>query len=214
MTKITAEHLGRGAFVYIRQSTADQLLHNPESRRRQYGLADRARQLGWSSVEVIDDDLGRSGGGIKRPGFECLLAAICEGRVGAVLAIEASRLARNGRDWHTLIEFCGLVGTLIVDEDGIYDPRHPNDRLLLGMKGTMSEMELSLFRQRSLEALKQKARRGELFLTVTIGYLKTAHDRIEKDPDRRVQKAIKLAFAKFAELQTVRQVHLWMRQER
>ena len=102
-----------------------------------------------------------------------LLAAICEGRVGAVLAIEASRLARNGRDWHTLIEFCGLVGTLIVDEDGIYDPRHPNDRLLLGMKGTMSELELSLFRQRSHEALKQKARRGALFLGVAVGYVKS-----------------------------------------
>jgi DNA invertase Pin-like site-specific DNA recombinase len=214
MTQITAEHLARGAFIYVRQSTSDQVLHNHESRRRQYGLADRARALGWSAVEVIDDDLGRSGSGIARPGFEKLLAAICEGRVGAVVSIEASRLARNGRDWHTLLEFCGLVGTLIVDEDGVYDPRHPNDRLLLGMKGTMSEMELSLFRQRSLEALKQKARRGELFLTVAIGYLKTSHDRIEKDPDRRVQEAILLAFNKFAELQTVRQVHLWMRQER
>src|SRR4051794_38867901 len=214
MTKITANHLGRAAFVYIRQSTADQLLHNPESRRRQYGLADRARQLGWTTVEVIDDDLGRSGGGINRPGFERLLAAICEGRVGAVFAIEASRLARNGRDWHTLLEFCGLVGTLIVDEDGLYDPRHPNDRLLLGMKGTMSEMELSLFRQRSLEALRQKARRGELVLTVAVGYRKVTRERIEKDPDRRVQEAIALVFTKFAELQTVRQVHLWMREER
>ena len=214
MTRITPEHLARGAFIYVRQSTHDQVLNNHESRRRQYGLVDRARALGWATVEVIDDDLGRSGSGIVRPGFEKLLAAICEGRVGAVVSIEASRLARNGRDWHTLIEFCGLVGTLIVDEDGVYDPRHPNDRLLLGMKGTMSEMELSLFRQRSLEALKQKARRGELFLTVAIGYLKTAHDRIEKDPDRRVQDAIALVFAKFTELQTVRQVHLWMRQER
>ena len=213
MTKITAEHLGRGAFVYIRQSTADQLLHNTESLRRQYGLADRARQLGWSSVEVIDDDLGRSGGGIKRPGFERLLAAICEGRVGAVLAIEASRLARNGRDWHTLIEFCGLVGTVIVDEDGIYDPRHPNDRLLLGMKGTMSELELSLFRQRSHEALKQKARRGALFLGVAAGYAKAGRDRIEKDPDQRVQDALKLVFSKFAEFQSVRQVHVWLRDE-
>src|SRR4051794_5999353 len=157
MTKITADHLGRGAFVYIRQSTGDQVLHNPESRRRQYALADRARQLGWTTVEVIDDDLGRSGGGVSRPGFERLLAAICEGQVGAVFALEASRLARNGRDWHTLIEFCGLVGTILVDEDGIYDARHPNDRLLLGMKGTMSELELSLFRQRSQEALKNKA---------------------------------------------------------
>jgi DNA invertase Pin-like site-specific DNA recombinase len=213
MTKITADHLSRAAFVYIRQSTADQLVHNQESRRRQYGLADRAKQLGWALVEVVDDDLGRSGGGITRPGFERLLAAICEGRVGAVFAIEASRLARNGRDWHTLIEFCGLVGTVIVDEDGIYDPRHPNDRLLLGMKGTMSELELSLFRQRSQEALKQKARRGALFLGVAAGYVKTGRDRIEKDPDQRVQDVLKLVFAKFAELQSVRQVHVWLREE-
>jgi DNA invertase Pin-like site-specific DNA recombinase len=137
MTRITPDHLARGAFIYVRQSTNDQVLHNHESRRRQYGLVDRARALGWAAVEVIDDDLGRSGSGIARPGFEKLLAAICEGRVGAVVSIEASRLARNGRDWHTLLEFCGLVGTLIVDEDGVYDPRHPNDRLLLGMKGTM-----------------------------------------------------------------------------
>ncbi len=157
MTKIMPDHFARQAVVYIRQSTADQVINNRESQRRQYGLAERARQLGWNDVVVIDDDLGRSGSGTARPGFEKLLAAICEGRVGAVVSIEASRLARNGRDWHTLLEFCGLVGTLIVDEDGIYDPRHPNDRLLLGMKGTMSEMELSIFRQRSLEALKQKA---------------------------------------------------------
>ena len=214
MTKITAEHLARGAFVYVRQSTADQVHNNHESRRRQYGLADRARALGWSAVEVIDDDLGRSGSGVSRPGFEKLLAAICESRVGAVVSIEASRLARNGRDWHTLLEFCGLVGTLIIDEDGVYDPRHPNDRLLLGMKGTMSEMELSIFRQRSLEALKQKARRGELFLTVAVGYVKVTHDRIEKDADRRIQEALALVFRKFAEMQTIRQVHLWFRHER
>src|SRR5215813_7822297 len=132
--KITPDHLARGAFIYIRQSTVDQLANNHESRRRQYGLADRARQLGWSDVAVIDDDLGRSGGGVARPGFEKLLAAICEVRVGVVVSIDASRLARNGRDWHTLLEFCGLVGTLIADEDGVYDPRQPNDRLLLGMK--------------------------------------------------------------------------------
>jgi excisionase family DNA binding protein len=213
MNKITPEHLARGAYVYIRQSTADQLLHNHESRRRQYGLGERARQLGWSDATIIDDDLGRSGSGIARPGFERLLAAICEGRVGAVLAIEASRLARNGRDWHTLIEFCGLVGTLIIDEDGVYEPRHSNDRLLLGMKGTMSELELSILRQRSLEALRQKARRGELFLTVAVGYVKVRHDRIQKDPDQRVQEALGLVFGKFAEFQSIRQVHLWLRQE-
>src|SRR3984957_17280189 len=174
MNKITPEHLARQAVVYIRQSTANQVANNLESKRRQYGLADRARQLGWSDVAIIDNDLGRSGGGVARPGFEKLLAAICDGRVGAVVSIEASRLARNGRDWHTLLEFCGLVGTLIADEDGVYDPRHPNDRLLLGMKGTMSEMELSVLRQRSLEALKQKARRGELFMTVAIGSCRAA----------------------------------------
>jgi excisionase family DNA binding protein len=213
MTKITPDHLARGAFVYVRQSTPDQVVNNLESQRRQYGLADRARQLGWQEVLVIDDDLGRTGSGVERPGFEKLLAAICDGKVGAVVSIEASRLARNGRDWHTLLEFCGLVGTLIVDEDGVYDPRHPNDRLLLGMKGTMSEMELSMFRQRSLEALKQKARRGELFMTVAIGYVRVGHDRIEKDPDQRVQEAIGLVFRKFEEMQSVRQVHLWLRQE-
>src|SRR2546425_1878539 len=212
MTKITADHLGRNACVYIRQSTPDQLVHNLESQRRQYGLSDRARQLGWTTVEIIDDDLGRSGGGIARPGFERLLAAICDGRVGAVLAIEASRLARNGRDWHTLIEFCGLVGTILVDEDGIYDPRHPNDRLLLGMKGTMSELELSMFRQRSQEALKQKARRGALVLGVAAGYVKIGRDRIEKNPDKRVQDALQLVFAKFAEFQSARQVHIWLRE--
>ena len=214
MTKITPEHLVREAVVYVRQSTAIQVVQNLESQRRQYGLADRARQLGWADVEVIDDDLGRSGAGARRPGFEKLLAAICEGRVGAVLSLEAFRLARNGRDWHTLLEFCGLVGTLIVDEDGIYDPTSPNDRLLLGMKGTMSEMELSVFRQRSIEAMKQKARRGELFLTVAVGYVKAGGDRIEKDADRRVQGAMALVFRKFGELQTIRQVLVWCRQEK
>ncbi len=213
MIKIAPDHLGRQAFVYVRQSTQDQLLHNHESRRRQYGLADRARQLGWAEPVVIDDDLGRSGGGVARPGFERLLLAICEGRVGIVLAVEASRLARNGRDWHTLLEFCGLVGCLLGDEDGLYDPRLPNDRLLLGMKGTMSEMELSLLRQRSLEALRQKARRGELFLSVAVGYVKVGRNRIAKDPDLRVQAAIGLVFRKFAEFGSIRQVHLWLRQE-
>lgn len=213
MSKITAEHLCRSAIIYIRQSTAYQVVNNLESQRRQYGLTERARQLGWDDVHVVDDDLGRSGAGTARPGFEKLLAAICEGRVGAVVSLEASRLARNGRDWHTLLEFCGLVGTLIVDEDGVYDPRLINDRLLLGMKGTMSEMELSLFRQRSIEALRQKARRGELLLTVAVGYVKAEDGQLDKDPDRRVQDGIALVFRKFAELQSVRQVLLWFRQE-
>ena len=214
MSRIEAEHLDREAIVYVRQSTIDQVINNVESRRRQYGLVERARQLGWANISVIDDDLGRSGSGVSRPGFEKLLAAICEGRVGAVVSIEASRLARNGRDWHTLLEFCGLVGTLIADEDGVYDPRLPNDRLLLGMKGTMSEMELTILRQRAHEALKQKARRGELFTSVAIGYVRSQADRIEKDPDLRVREALALVFRKFAEMQSARQVHLWFRQER
>src|SRR5436309_968843 len=213
MNKITPEHLARDAYVYVRQSTADQLLKNPESRRRQYALVARARALGWENAIVIDDDLGRSGSGQLRPGFERLLAAICAGTTGAVLAIEASRLARNGRDWHTLLEFCAFVNSLIIDEDGIYDPRLVNDRLLLGLKGTFSELELSIFRQRSQEALRLKAARGELYTTVAIGYRRSADDRLEQDPDRRIREALSLVFRKFSEIGSVRQLALWLRQE-
>src|ERR1700761_693525 len=178
MNKITAEHLARDAYVYVRQSTPDQLLNNPESRRRQYALETRARSLGWENVIVIDDDLGRSGSGQRRPGFERLLAAICAGTAGAVFAVEASRLARNGRDWHTLLEFCALVDCLILDEDGVYDPKLINDRLLLGMKGTFSELELSILRQRSQEALRQKAARGDLHTSVAVGYVRSVDDRL------------------------------------
>ena len=213
MNRITSEHLARAAYVYVRQSTPDQLLNNPESRRRQYALASRARARGWEHVIVIDDDLGRSGSGQLRPGFERLLAAICAGGAGAVLAIEASRLARNGRDWHTLLEFCAFVNSLIIDEDGIYDPRQVNDRLLLGLKGTFSELELSIFRQRSREALRLKAARGELHMTVAIGYRRGADDRLEQDPDRRIREALSLVFRKFGEIGSVRQLTLWLRQE-
>src|SRR5262252_1025444 len=153
-----------------------------QSRRRQYALVARAHELGWENAIVVDDDLGRSGDGQVRPGFERLLAAICAGAAGAVLAIEVSRLARNGRDWHTLLEFCAFVNSLIIDEDGIYDPRLINDRLLLGLKGTFSELELSIFRQRSQEALRLKAARGDLYTTVAIGYRRSADDRLEQDP--------------------------------
>lgn len=214
MNKIIDSHLSRPAYVYIRQSTTDQVHLHPESRRRQYQLKDRARELGWSEVVVIDDDLGRSGAGIARPGFDRLIAAVCKGEVGAVISSEASRLSRNGRDWHTLLEFCGLVDTLLIDEDGIYDPRQPNDRLLLGMKGTMSEMELSTFHQRSQHALAQKAKRGELFTSVAIGYVRVGNNRIEKDPNRRIQKALALVYEKFREFGSVRQVLLWLRQEK
>ncbi len=213
MTKITGDHLARSAYVYVRQSSMDQLLHNPESRRRQYALTTRARDLGWQDVIVIDDDLGRSGGGTARPGFERLLVGICGGEAGAVFALEASRLARNGRDWHTLLEFCALVGSLIIDEDGVYDPQLVNDRLLLGMKGAFSELELSTLRQRSQEALRLKAARGDLHTTVAIGYRRSADDRLEQDPDRRIREALSLVFRKFREIGSVRQLVLWLRQE-
>src|SRR6516165_11745144 len=161
--KLTPEHLRRAAVVYVRQSKPSQVIHHQESKRLQYALVDRARSLGFQQVTVIDDDLGRTGSGlVERPGFERLVVEVCSGQVGAVFCIEASRLARNGRDWHHLIELCGLIGILVIDPDGMYDPRLPNDRLLLGLKGTMSEFELHLFRQRSAEAILQKARRGEL----------------------------------------------------
>ncbi len=210
MNKITAEHLSRQACVYIRQSTPDQVQNNLESQRRQYALVERARQLGWEHVEVIDDDLGRSGSGTLRPGFERLLGLLCDGDVGAVLSTEASRLARNGRDWHTLLEFCSVVGALLIDAEGIYDPAQMNDRLLLGMKGTISEMELASFRQRAHEAIKQKAKRGELFMHVPIGYVRTIDDRLEKDPDERVRAAIELVFRKFAELGSARRLCFWL----
>jgi len=162
-TKITPDHLRRAAVVYVRQSTMTQVTGNLESQRRQYDLAGAAATAGFASVTVIDDDLGRSGSGsMERPGFERLVAQVCSGDVGAVYCIEASRLARNGRDWHHLIGLCALAGTLVIDPDGAYDPRLVNDRLLLGLKGTMSEYELSLMRQRGIAARDSKAGRGEL----------------------------------------------------
>ena len=156
--KLTPDRLRRRAVVYVRQSSPGQVIHHQESQRRQYGLVDRARELGFQDVVAIDDDLGRTASGlVERPGFQRLVGAVCTGEVGAVFCIEASRLARNGRDWHHLIELCGMVGAVLVDFDGVYDPNLVNDRLLLGMKGTMSEFELNLLRQRSREAILQKA---------------------------------------------------------
>jgi DNA invertase Pin-like site-specific DNA recombinase len=210
MSKISADHLARRACVYIRQSTLEQVHNNLESQRRQYGLADRARELGWQDVEVIDDDLGRSGGGVKRPGFDRLLGGLCDGRIGAVFCVEASRLARNGRDWHTLLEFCSVVGALLVDADGVYDPRDPNDRLLLGMKGQISEMELANFRARAQGALAQKAERGELIQRVAVGYVHSTDDRLEKNPDARVRETIAMVFRKFSEFGSARQLYFWL----
>jgi DNA invertase Pin-like site-specific DNA recombinase len=189
-----------------------QVLGNLESQKRQYALADTARAAGFVSVTVIDDDLGRSGSGLAaRPGFQRLVAELCAGAVGAVFCIEASRLARNGRDWHHLVDLCALTGALVIDPDGAYDPRLMNDRLLLGLKGTMSEYELSLLRQRGLAARDSKAGRGALRFTLPPGLVWSEDGRIELDPDERVQGAIQLVFAKFQELGSARQVFLWIR---
>jgi DNA invertase Pin-like site-specific DNA recombinase len=211
--KITAEHLRRGAIVYVRQSTMGQVHEHTESQVRQYALADSARTMGFVTVATIDEDLGRSGSGlVERPGFQRLVANVCTGSVGAVFCIEASRLARNGRDWHHLIDLCALVGTLIVDPEGVYEPRLMNDRLLLGLKGTMSEYELSLLRQRGLAARDSKAKRGELRYSLPPGYCWDDLGKIEVDPDQRIVDGIRLAFRKFRELGSVRQVVIWCRQ--
>ncbi|MGZ2505110.1 recombinase family protein [Rhizobium leguminosarum] len=211
-TKITPDHLRRAAVVYVRQSTMTQVTGNLESQRRQYDLAGAAATTGFASVTVIDDDLGRSGSGsMERPGFERLVAQVCSGDVGAVYCIEASRLARNGRDWHHLIDLCALAGTLIIDPDGAYDPRLVNDRLLLGLKGTMSEYELSLMRQRGIAARDSKAGRGELRFMLPPGLCWSEVGKIEIDPDEHVAETIRLVFAKFRELGSGRQVFLWLR---
>jgi DNA invertase Pin-like site-specific DNA recombinase len=164
--------LKRKAVIYVRQSTQTQVQTNLESRRRQYDLVEEAKRRGFRDIEVIDEDMGRSASGaVARPGFERLVALLCAGEVGAVLCMDASRLARNGRDWHHLLELCGLVEARVIDLDGVYDPCRANDRLLLGMKGSISEFELNVLRTRMLDAKRAKAYRGDLRISVPFGYI-------------------------------------------
>lgn len=213
--KITPNHLARAALVYIRQSTVAQLEHNRESTERQYRLVDRAMRLGWrrDQVRLIDDDLGLSGSGsVHREGFEVMASEAALGRVGLILAIEVSRLARNNTEWYRLLDFCGLTDTLIGDEDGIYHPGLYNDRLLLGLKGTMSEAELHVIRARLNGGILNKAARGELQRAVPIGFVWGEKDgEVLFDPDEAVTNAIRTVFQKFAEMGSVRQVWIWFR---
>ena len=208
--RLTPHHLERKALLYIRQSSPQQVAHHHESRRLQYAMEERLRSLGWREVEVIDDDLGRSAAPLapQRSGFQYIVAQVCLGHVGAIAAREIARLARNNKDWAQLIEMCRLLNTLLVDVDIVYDARRANDRLLLGVKGSLSEYELDLLRIRAHEARQAKAARGELLVAVPVGYLKV-DGRIEKDPDRRLQQALTSIFTKFLELGSARQTLLW-----
>jgi DNA invertase Pin-like site-specific DNA recombinase len=203
-TKISQDHLNKDAYLYVRQSTIRQVVENKESTKRQYALRQRAIALGWdeSKIHVIDSDIGESGASTCRDGFKFLVTEVGLGRAGIVMGLEVSRLARNSTDWHRLLEICALTKTLILDEEGVYDPSHFNDRLLLGLKGTMSEAELHVIRARLIGGALNKAKRGELVIRLPIGFAYNAHKRIELDPNKRVRESIDLFFKTFRRVGT------------
>ena len=211
--KISSSHLHKLAIVYVRQSSLHQVQENRESRARQYALTDYAQLLGWPSdrVLVIDEDQGLSGKTAdQRSGFQRLLAEVALDHVGLVLSLEMSRLARSSKDWHHLLEVCAIFGTLLADQDGVYDPSDPNDRLLLGLKGTMSEVELHTMRNRLNRGRLNKAQRGELFYSVPWGYVLLASGEVAFDPDEQVRNVVKLVFEKYAEFGTARSLFIWL----
>ena len=200
--KVMPCHLEKNAYLYVRQSTLRQVIENTESTRRQYDLKNRALSLGWQNeqIQIIDTDLGESGASRMRDGFKLLVAEVGMGRAGIVMGLEVSRLARNSSDWHRLLEICALTSTLILDEEGVYDPSHFNDRLLLGLKGTMSEAELFVIRQRLIGGMMSKARRGELKIRLPIGFDYDNADRVVLSPDKRVRESVALFFATYCRL--------------
>ena len=204
--KIRDRHLDRLAVVYVRQSSPHQVLDHRESRERQYALAGHAAGLGWPAdrVLVIDEDQGQSGKSAEqRLGFQRLLAEVTLGHVGLVLGLEMSRLARSCKDWHHLLEVCGVFGTLLADQDGVYDPNDTNDRLLLGLKGTMSEVELITMRNRLDRGKRNKAERGELFFKLPFGYAKAPAGEVVLDPDEQARAVVRLIFDTFDQVGTL-----------
>jgi DNA invertase Pin-like site-specific DNA recombinase len=211
--KIKPEHLARKAIVYLRQSSERQVRQNLESQRLQYEMAERVRRLGWQEIEVINSDLGCSAAmaSASREGFERVLSSVALGEVGIVASREVSRLSRTDKDWCRLVEVCQIFGTLIGDEQQIYDLNHLDDQLVLGIKGTLSVVELKVLRQRLQAGQESKARRGELFKRLPVGYARDGTGKVALHPDRRVCEAIRLVFSKFRELWSVRQTFLWFR---
>lgn len=213
--RITPQHRSRAAVVYARQSSPQQVTFHKESTRIQLGLRDNAIALGWSSPLVIDDDLGISASGFaERPGFQKMLTQVTKREVGMILCVDACRLSRNSKDWAQLFELCGFFDTLVADLEQVYDLSRPNDRLVLGIKATISEMELGILRDRLLGGLKAKAARGELRINIPVGYVYDPSARMVFDPDRRVQKAIALMFDRFDRSTSVRQLAMWYRATR
>lgn len=210
--RISTEHLSRSALIYVRQSSPGQVRGNPESTRVQLGLCEKAVALGWRTPRVIEDDLGLSAAGyVDRPGFQELLTRVAMREVGIILCLDASRLSRNSKDWAHLFELCSYFTTLIADLEQIYDLAQPNDRLLMGIKGTVSEMELTVLRARLQSGTEAKAARGELKINLPIGYAYDACDKIVFDPDRRVQRAVTAVFEQLDRCSSVRQVVMWYR---
>lgn len=208
--KIKPHHLARSAILYVRQSTAAQVFRHRESQRVQYGMEKTIRAAGWRQIEVIDEDLGKSAAQANsRSGFDQMVAKVCLGAAGVVASSELSRLSRNSGDWQRLVEVCRVVDTLLMDHEALYDARLPNDRLLLGVKGSLNEYELDTLRFRAHEARRQKARRGEFYTRIPVGFVIGEDGLMQKDPDLRVQEAIALVFRKTLELGTARQAHLW-----
>ncbi len=210
-SKITESHLNRKALIYVRQSTERQVQQNKESQRLQYGLKDKAKEWGWKDIEVIDWDLGSSAGlgACRRQGFERLTASVAVGEVGIIFSREASRLSRTDKDWCRLLEVCGLFETLISDGEQIYDTNCTDDQLILGIKGTLSVVELKILRMRMIAGMEEKAKRGEFMRPLPPGYIWNKTGKIVKDPNARVRDAIELIFKKFGEIQSIRQTFLW-----